>query len=259
MLKLRRSINQTLQGTPPSCESPRILRLAPCVPPEDVPLTRIPRTARDGAQSVKPLAKPMGAAGARVSPSRCASTCRTRPSRKELFHGIERFHICMLMSVFTFACSSNRKHLCLVPQRISSSTGHSHDCVHRYVKVPTPRDNATGICVNFTRARILTDRLRLEPFSTLAARARQVTVTVPRGIPEQDTLSRVGHYPFCRLRKHSLRAKLLSFTRELLLVGTRWDSSLCDPLSSWTPTVAFHASWRPCAATPRRARTAAGS
>ena len=105
-------------------------------------------------------------------------------------------------------------------------------------------------------------RLRLPlPFSALAARrlARQVTVTVPRGIPEQDTLSRVGHYPFCRLRKHSLRAKLLSFTRELLLVGTRWDSSLGDPLSSWTPTVAFHASWRPCAATPRRARTAAGS
>ena len=65
MLKLRRSINQTLQGAPPSCESPRILPLAPCVPPEDVPPTRIPRAARDGAQSVKPLATPMGAAGAR--------------------------------------------------------------------------------------------------------------------------------------------------------------------------------------------------
>jgi hypothetical protein len=42
MLKLRRSINQTL-----SCEIPRILPLAPCVPSEDVPPTRIPRTARD--------------------------------------------------------------------------------------------------------------------------------------------------------------------------------------------------------------------
>jgi hypothetical protein len=60
MLKMRRSIDQTLQGTPPSCEIPRIFPLAPCVPPEDVPPTRIPRTARDGAaQSVKP----MGAAG----------------------------------------------------------------------------------------------------------------------------------------------------------------------------------------------------
>ena len=54
MLKLRRNINPTLQGAPPSCESPRILPLAPCVPPGDVPPTRIPRTARDGAQSVKP-------------------------------------------------------------------------------------------------------------------------------------------------------------------------------------------------------------
>jgi hypothetical protein len=58
MLKLRRNINQTLQGAPPSCESPRILPLAPCVPPEDVPPTRIHRTARDGAHSVKPMAHP---------------------------------------------------------------------------------------------------------------------------------------------------------------------------------------------------------
>ena len=58
MLKLRRNINQTPQGAPPSCESPRILPLAPCVPPEDVPPTRIHRTARDGAQSVKPMAHP---------------------------------------------------------------------------------------------------------------------------------------------------------------------------------------------------------
>ena len=73
MLKLRRSINQTLQGAPPSCESPRILPLALCVPPEDVPPTRIPRTGRDGAQSVKPLATPIGAAGARRLRCSCVS------------------------------------------------------------------------------------------------------------------------------------------------------------------------------------------
>jgi len=56
MFKLRRDVNQTLQGAPRSCVSPRILPLAPCVPPEDVPPTRIPRTARDGAQSAKPWA-----------------------------------------------------------------------------------------------------------------------------------------------------------------------------------------------------------
>jgi hypothetical protein len=71
MLKLRRNANQTLQGAPPSSESPLILPLAPCVPPEDVPPTRIPRTARDGAPSVKPFATPVGAAGAR-----CCSSAR---------------------------------------------------------------------------------------------------------------------------------------------------------------------------------------
>ena len=62
MSKLRRNTNPTLQGAPPSCESLRILALAPCDPPGDVPPTRIPRTARDGAQSVKPVATRMGAA-----------------------------------------------------------------------------------------------------------------------------------------------------------------------------------------------------
>ena len=82
MLKLRRSINQTLQGAPPSCESPWILPLALCVPPEDVPPTRIPRTGRDGAQSVKPLATPIGAAGARrLRCSACRSREPERPTR----------------------------------------------------------------------------------------------------------------------------------------------------------------------------------
>ena len=62
MSKLRRNTNRTLQGAPPSCESLRILALAPCDPPGDVLPTRIPRTARDGAQCVKPVATRMGAA-----------------------------------------------------------------------------------------------------------------------------------------------------------------------------------------------------
>ena len=76
MLKLRRSINQTLQGAPPSCESPRILPLAPCVPPEDVPPTRIHRTARDGAHSVKPMAHPGAPLRARL---RVATVYRLQP------------------------------------------------------------------------------------------------------------------------------------------------------------------------------------
>ena len=90
MLKLRRSINQTLQGAPPSCESPWILPLALCVPPEDVPPTRIPRTGRDGAQSVKPLATPIGAAGARrLRCSACRSRVPERPSLQPLTREFE--------------------------------------------------------------------------------------------------------------------------------------------------------------------------
>ena len=93
MLKLRRNVNQTLQGAPPSCESPRVLPLArPCVPAEDVPPTRIPRTARDGAQSVTPLATTL--TGACASPSRCASTSPCGSMGRVLIEGRSRGSPC---------------------------------------------------------------------------------------------------------------------------------------------------------------------
>jgi hypothetical protein len=100
MLKLRRNINQTLhEGAPPSCESPRILPLAPCVPPEDVPPTRIHRTARDGAHSVKPMAHPGALRGGCATPpgveaatSRGSERRRKRETCEPVFFSREREH-----------------------------------------------------------------------------------------------------------------------------------------------------------------------